>query len=151
MRPSQGGPRRAESSTPAGLFIVLRRLSNYLRRCFRPAPIRSTRVFFMPYTVLLLEFGDALLQPDEISDDDHVRQHRPQRRQPDRLRPGLLGKLGDMVGCPGSPSGHSSDGLVEVAAAIRLNLGSDLGEKWRGMALLRRPEAPFFRNMSTVL
>ena len=55
----------------------------------------------------------------------------------DRLEvgPWFLGKFGDLVGCPGSPTGHSADGLVEVAAAIRLNLGSDLGVKnggeWR--------------------
>ena len=58
-------------------------------------------------------------------------------------------KLGDLVGSPGSPTGHSADGLVEFAAAIRLNLGSDLGVKnggkWR---VFRGPKAPFFRAWS---
>jgi hypothetical protein len=101
----------------------------------RRVSIRSSRVFFVPCTVLLLELRDAPFKPDEISDGHHVGQHGPQRRQPDRLRPGFLGKFGDLVGCPGSPMGHSADGLVEVAAAIRLNLGSDL--RFAGPALSR--------------
>ena len=68
-----------------------------------PASTRNTRAFFVPNTVLLLEFGDALFQPGEISDGHHVGQHGPQRRQPYRLRPGFLGKFGDLVCGPDSP------------------------------------------------
>ena len=39
----------------------------------------------------------------------------------------FLGELGDLVGCPGSALGHPADGPIEGAAAIRLDLGPDLG------------------------
>ena len=91
-----------------------------------PASTRNTRAFFVAYTVLLLEFPDALFQPGEIRDGHHVGQDGPQRRQPDRLGFGALGERGDLLGCPGNTLRHPADGLIERPAANRLDLGPGL-------------------------
>ena len=92
-----------------------------------PASTRNTRAFFMAYTVLLLEFPDALFQPGEVRDGHHVGQDGPQRRQPARLGFGAHGERSDLLGCPGNTQRHPADGLIEGPAANRLDLGPGFG------------------------
>jgi len=130
------------------------------------ASTRKTRAFFMAYTVLLLELGDALFQPSEVRDGHHVDLRLAPTRgsQPGAQagrRPGWAGN-GNWFKSAARPLaiGRGSKPVpfgsgCAPSCALMGELAEKAGEnrqkrdgKWRQMAVFRGSGAPFRRARS---